>query len=223
MIVVAIISLLAAIAIPGFRRFNSRAMQSEAKTNLKAIFTAQKSYYGDKQTYYDVFSAIGFEPEMNNRYAYFGDAATADTGGEIRVAGAVGHTPTVSIICPAGPQGDKAISTDEQKWTNNIDPGYKAPTVQGTVINTGSLIPPVAAVGAFPAASCCSEGQCEFASGAVGNIDSDQTLDEWFISSQGSQAGGAAIKCQVAAPGAAGATGDFAEGEPVNICNDVIF
>ena len=42
----------------------------------------------------------------------------------------------------------------------------------------------VAAVGAFPAGTCCPQGQCEFASGAVGNIDNDVTYDEWFITSQ---------------------------------------
>ena len=42
MIVVAIIGILAAIAIPNFIKFQARSKQSEAKANLKAIFTAQK-------------------------------------------------------------------------------------------------------------------------------------------------------------------------------------
>ncbi|RYZ36388.1 MAG: prepilin-type N-terminal cleavage/methylation domain-containing protein [Myxococcaceae bacterium] len=45
MIVVAIIGILAAIAIPNFIRFQAKSKQSEAKTNLKAIFTAQKAYF----------------------------------------------------------------------------------------------------------------------------------------------------------------------------------
>src|SRR5450755_3559137 len=88
MIVVAIIGLLAALAIPNFIKFQAKARQSEAKSNLKAVYTAQKAYYGDKQTYYDVFSVIGFVPEMNNRYAYFA-AAVGDNAGEIRVAAGV--------------------------------------------------------------------------------------------------------------------------------------
>ncbi|WP_414645174.1 type IV pilin protein, partial [Candidatus Deferrimicrobium sp.] len=40
MIVVAIIGILAAIAIPNFLRFQAKSKQSEAKTNLGGIFTA---------------------------------------------------------------------------------------------------------------------------------------------------------------------------------------
>jgi len=221
MIVVAIIGLLAALAIPNFIKFQAKARQSEAKSNLKAVFTAQKAYYGDKQTYYDVFSVIGFEPEMNNRYAYFG-AAVGDNTGEVRTSAGVTHASVASSICAVGPTGDKAISADEQKWTNNADPAYGSPAVNGTLANTGSSVAALAAVGAFPAGTCCPQGACEFASGAVGNIDNDITWDEWFIASQGSVAGGATSTCQKGG-NANGTTGNFAEGEPVNICNDVSF
>ena len=43
MIVVAIIGILAAIAIPNFIKFQARSKQGEAKTNLKSLFTAQKT------------------------------------------------------------------------------------------------------------------------------------------------------------------------------------
>lgn len=70
MIVVAIIGILAAIAIPNFIRFQAKSKQSEAKTNLKAIFTAQKSYFGEKDKYSSDFTVIGFDPEPANRYSY---------------------------------------------------------------------------------------------------------------------------------------------------------
>ena len=44
MIVVAIIGILAAIAIPNFMRFQLKAKASEGKTNLAAIRTAEESY-----------------------------------------------------------------------------------------------------------------------------------------------------------------------------------
>lgn len=69
MIVVAIIGILAAIAIPNFLRFQARSKQSEAKTNLKAAFTAEKSYYAEKDTYVAMNTA-GFAPEAGNRYTY---------------------------------------------------------------------------------------------------------------------------------------------------------
>src|SRR5882757_776002 len=71
MIVVAIIGILAAIAIPNFIKFQARSKQSEAKANLKASFTAMKAYYQEKDKFSSIVSEIGFVPERNNRYAYF--------------------------------------------------------------------------------------------------------------------------------------------------------
>lgn len=71
MIVVAIIGILAALAIPNFMRFQARSKQSEAKANLKSVFTAEKSYYAEHDTYSPYVADIGFGPERGNRYAYF--------------------------------------------------------------------------------------------------------------------------------------------------------
>ncbi|MFO7157372.1 MAG: prepilin-type N-terminal cleavage/methylation domain-containing protein, partial [Pseudomonadota bacterium] len=46
MIVVAIIGILAAIAIPNFLRYQLRARRSEGSVNVAAIRTAQLSYFG---------------------------------------------------------------------------------------------------------------------------------------------------------------------------------
>ena len=51
MIVVAIIGILAAIAIPNFLRFQLKAKSSEGKTNLAAIRTAEQSYYAEFGVY----------------------------------------------------------------------------------------------------------------------------------------------------------------------------
>ncbi len=48
MIVVAIIGILAAIAIPNFLRFQAKSKQSEAKGNLGGIFTAEVAYQGER-------------------------------------------------------------------------------------------------------------------------------------------------------------------------------
>ena len=71
MIVVAIIGILAAIAIPNFIKYQARAKQSEAKANLKAMFTAEKVYFHEKDRFSTLVAEIGFAPERNNRYAYF--------------------------------------------------------------------------------------------------------------------------------------------------------
>src|ERR1700704_4573427 len=71
MIVVAIIGILAAIAIPNFIKFQARSKQSEAKANLKAMFTAEKAFFQEKDKFSSLVGEVGFSPERNNRYAYF--------------------------------------------------------------------------------------------------------------------------------------------------------
>ena len=77
MIVVAIVGILAAIAIPTFARFQARAKQAEVKTTLKALFTAQKSYFGEKDRYVTDGSLLGWAPEQGNRYRYDLGGSTA--------------------------------------------------------------------------------------------------------------------------------------------------
>lgn len=107
MIVVAIMAILAAIAIPSFLRFSMRAKTAEATSNLAAIRTAQESYRAEEDTYLECpaaggafgnpaawavgagastpiawdagtnFETIGFEPDGNVRYQYRVAAAGA--------------------------------------------------------------------------------------------------------------------------------------------------
>ena len=51
MIVVAIIGILAAIAIPNFRNYQMKAKSAEARTNLAAIRTSQEAYRADSDTF----------------------------------------------------------------------------------------------------------------------------------------------------------------------------
>mgnify|MGYP005738910305 CR=1 FL=1 len=51
MIVVVIIGILAALAYPNLEKYLKRARQTEAKTNLSAIYTAQKIYFTLHQCY----------------------------------------------------------------------------------------------------------------------------------------------------------------------------
>ena len=53
MIVVVIIGILAALAYPNLEKYLKRARQTEAKTNLSAIYTAQKIYFSLHQSYVD--------------------------------------------------------------------------------------------------------------------------------------------------------------------------
>jgi type IV pilus assembly protein PilA len=81
MVVVAIISILSAVAIPNFVKFQTKARQSEAKVNLKGAYLAVKSKYAEKQNYALLYHFVtsaggyytGFTPESNTKYNYVGN------------------------------------------------------------------------------------------------------------------------------------------------------
>jgi type IV pilus assembly protein PilA len=70
MIVVAIIGILAAIAIPNFLKFQAKARQSEVKTALAAVFTAQTAYYAEKATVAASFAQANWAPAGSPKYGY---------------------------------------------------------------------------------------------------------------------------------------------------------
>jgi type IV pilus assembly protein PilA len=77
MIVVAIIGILAAIAIPNFLKFQAKSKQSEAKTNLKGIYTAETGYFGENNSY-GTFAQVNWAPVGKSLYRY-----TVDEGDDL--------------------------------------------------------------------------------------------------------------------------------------------
>jgi type IV pilus assembly protein PilA len=75
MIVVAIIGILAAIAIPNFIAYQAKSRQSEAKVNLGAIFTSATAFAAEQPTPTYVpgttLDPIGWSPTGTPRYTYF--------------------------------------------------------------------------------------------------------------------------------------------------------
>ena len=175
MIVVAIIGILAAIAVPNFIKFQARSKQSEVRANLKAMFQAEKAYFAAKDQFSSLVLEIGFAPERNNRYAY---ALTASPVFDDR-----------SGITPTTPSGANGISSDTFK-------GYSAV--------------PAAAMSSLLCGSVTLAQPSTFTGSGVGNIDADNTLDQWSVSSDSRLL----TNCDAA--------GANAGGEPANEQNDVI-
>ncbi len=134
MIVVAIIGILAAIAIPNFLNYQSRSRQSEATINLGGLFTSMVTTNAPPAT--RDFSNIGWRPAGLTRYTFAMGAAgavpaatnpypagtlilTNDVGvaiappgtpvpGGVCPVGVVGATGTFTIIAVGNPDGDPA-------------------------------------------------------------------------------------------------------------------
>lgn len=70
MVVVAIIGLLSAVAIPNFQKYQARSKTTEAKLQLSAIYTAEASFYGSYDLYSYCLNYMGYNPseEVTSRY-----------------------------------------------------------------------------------------------------------------------------------------------------------
>ena len=114
MIVVVIIGILAALAIPRFMRATTKSKQSEAKQILKQIYTMQHSYRQEKDIYWitgaqasagapAAFASIGVDIGASARYSYI--ITSTDAGATNFLA-----TATSGIL-----DDDAAVDT----WTIN--------------------------------------------------------------------------------------------------------
>jgi type IV pilus assembly protein PilA len=162
MIVVAIIGILAAIAIPNFIKFQARSKQGEAKANLKAWFTTQRAFLQEKDRYEEDIKIIGYAPERGNRYAYYFQKAS--TTCEVRGTGAV--TAMTSAFC---------IDVDTGKFKGSL----ARPTASGlaglTHVGTGTAPKKPGVSGTCPG--------CNIDAVAAGNVDNEATgIDTWYIS-----------------------------------------
>src|SRR5438046_21130 len=77
MVVVAIIGILAAIAVPNFQKFTAKSKQSEAKANLSALYSAERAFNAEWQSFFGDFRNIGYQPTGNLRYRHGFPAAGA--------------------------------------------------------------------------------------------------------------------------------------------------
>jgi len=90
MIVVAIIGILAAIAIPNFLKFQAKSKQSEAKSNLGAVFTGEVSFFGETNRY-GTFQEINWAASGTPRYHYL-------LGSTLGTAGTWGNTDNIANV-----------------------------------------------------------------------------------------------------------------------------
>ena len=165
MIVVAIVALVSAIATARLAVSQARSKQSEAKANLKAMFTAEKAFSAEKDRFSTLTGEIGFSPERNNRYAYF--------------AG----TPAVMTARndPAGKEVPTALDTGIEY--DSFKYGSGAPSAFVAAINTAVAAPPcTAALGNPGLFTDAVTGGPAWSGQAQGQVDNDATLDLWTIS-----------------------------------------
>ncbi|WP_024334610.1 type IV pilin protein [Desulfotignum balticum] len=109
-LVVAIIGILAAIAIPNFLSYQCKVKQSEAKAVLGHIRIRQEAYFVEKGTYADNIIHLGFiVPKGDPKYDYTIDPSSVSVSSFIAIAQA---KPGKGLTNSAG---------GLDKWTINVN------------------------------------------------------------------------------------------------------
>ena len=132
MIVVAIIGILAAIAIPNFLSYQKKAKTSEAKTNLGAIRTCEESYRAETEN--DVYLSCTASPAASvpdsNKVAWI-DAGNFGTIG-FAPSGNVYYKYAVVAVAAVPPAGPTFTATA----TGDLDADGATQTYTITNVNT---------------------------------------------------------------------------------------
>jgi len=89
MIVVAIIGILAAVAIPQYQNFTRKSKASEAKVILDAIITSEGAYYAEQDTVTASLTNLG-NPENPAKYYNYSASVSGGTVTAIAVPNTVG-------------------------------------------------------------------------------------------------------------------------------------
>lgn len=101
MVVVAIIGILASLAIPSIGKYMAKARQSEAKSQLSNLYTAEKAFFAEYTQYDSRFGAIGYSPEGKLRYNVGFATSVASTTYSGTLATAVQQAFNTLTACPA--------------------------------------------------------------------------------------------------------------------------
>ncbi|MGE4133158.1 MAG: type IV pilin protein [Bdellovibrionales bacterium] len=152
MVVVAIIGILAAIAVPNFQRFTAKSKQSEAKSVLSALYSAERAFNSEWQTFDSDINVVGYRPSGIQKYEH-GFPGTFDGTG---IAGYTG--PAHAGVDTAGAFCGLGVAVG----------------ANGCIVNNAPVAPG-APPGAAPTAVAFTAG----ASGWIGNAAN--TLDQWTM------------------------------------------
>lgn len=186
MVVVAIIGLLAAVALPNFRKYQAKAKTSEAKLQLAALYMAEQSFFMDYENYATCLNLMGYDPSNENGNRYYAVGFNAKNGGAATAAVANGapsvcSTAAGSVVNGLGPAlgtahvigygAGRRIGSTASAAANFLTAEY--------IVHNFEIEAP------FPGTDSNASQNDGFLAGAVGVISADKdlntTADAWGI------------------------------------------
>jgi type IV pilus assembly protein PilA len=168
MIVVAIIGILAAIAIPNFIQYQMRSRTSEAKTNLSAIKTANLAFQAENRCFLSSAAVPAAIP--NNGALVAWPAAAAAASGVVQC-----FTPAGLATQATGTYGDIGfVPAGAVRYQYNLQATLAATVVPGPVKGACVATPLAAGPANAPTIGFIAE--------ALGNLDGDAVNGQFQVS-----------------------------------------
>jgi len=135
MVVVAIIGLLSAVAIPNFKKYQAKAKTSEAKLQLSSVYTAETSFFSDYNIYANCLDYMGYNPskESASRYFTVGFNITAAINGGNYTSAVNSGLSTADCSATLAASADRSYFLGGKRVSNSLsDNSHLANTALGT-------------------------------------------------------------------------------------------
>ena len=142
MVVVAIIGLLSAVAIPNFQKYQARAKTAEAKLQLSAIYTAEASFFADYNLYHNCLQYMGYDPreESASRYFTTGFPLTPAINGAAYTSAINSGINTATCLAAGTPgEGTTVFSAAKSIGANTATSAYIASASLGTQADSATM------------------------------------------------------------------------------------
>lgn len=149
MVVVAIIGILAAVAIPNYQKYQAKARQSEAKIALASVYTAEKSFISEQGSYTSCLRQAGFTPDGANRYYTTGFKSSVATATNCGAAGTGvacntfsftgGSTCTLTSDATAAAGADTSLADIQYVANSKVAAGAAITALNGSSLTSSDV------------------------------------------------------------------------------------
>lgn len=153
MVVVAIIGLLSAVAIPNFKKYQAKSKITEAKLQLSALYTAETAFFSDYNMYAGCLRYMGFDPAQERGNRYYGIGFSAGVAARATAAhDAAVNSGMQAVDCP-----NASLPTDDTAAATGGNPATWFPGGKGIGANIIDVVADAAANAAGAAATTCTQ------------------------------------------------------------------